>query len=55
MIDFIAVFLRKKRVVKRPPTRRLSDEGTSYKYNNNQLTKVSALDSGKIVGLKKIK
>ena len=33
----------------------LSDEGTLYKYSSNKLTKVCTLDSGKIVGLKKVK
>ena len=33
----------------------LSDEGTLYKYSNNKLTKICTLDSGKIVGLKKVK
>lgn len=33
----------------------LSDEGTLYKYSNNKLAKVCTLDSGKIVGLQKVK
>ena len=33
----------------------LSDEGTLYKYSSDKLTKVCTLDSGKIVGLKKVK
>ena len=33
----------------------LSDEGTLYKYSNNKLTKICTLDSGKIVGLQKVK
>lgn len=33
----------------------LSDEGTLYKYNDNKLTKVCTLNSGQIIGLRKIK